>query len=217
MTPLRRVGVAAAAATLLVFAGLSLWYGGRAAVADADALHARWVVSEWRDGSGPTFTPELWLQTRDDLRHALQITPGNAQLYDDLGFLHATRAKGMGTPEQGSAAHTYQLQLLDEAIVSYRAATTLRPTFPYSWAYLALAKHLKGELDAEFWRAFDKAMQYGHSEAGVQPTLAQIAFARWNTVGPQRQQSTIQMVNTAQEQAKIRLLELAQQARVILP
>jgi tetratricopeptide (TPR) repeat protein len=181
-----------------VFAALSLWHGTQAARSDASALHARWVVNEWRDGKGPTYTPQLWQETLADLQAALQTAPGNAQLFDDIGFLYAAR------------------QQYPEAIANYRAATTLRPTFPYSWAYLALAKHLQGQQDAEFWRAFDKALQYGTNEAGVQPTLGQIAFAQWPALGADRQRHITQMVTTAQAASKTRLLAMAAQNGITL-
>lgn len=215
--PLRRIGIALASVALLAFAGLSLWYGGRAAWSDAGALQARWLVNEWRDGSGPVFSPKLWLDARDDLVAALQSAPDNAQLLNDLGFLYAARAQGLGTPAAGSADLALQQSLLTEAIASYRAAATLRPTFPYSWAYLALAKHLRGERDAEFWLAFDKALHYGHSEAGVKPALAQVAFANWPALSAERQSRVTKLVATAPETQRKQLLELAAQSSVTLP
>ena len=34
----------------------------------------------------------------------------------------------------------------------------MRPVFPYSWTYLALAKHYRGQHDAEFWQAYDPTL-----------------------------------------------------------
>ena len=93
VTLLGRASKALAAVILLGFAALSLWHGGRIAWSDADTLPARWTVAEWRNGRGPASTPALWSQTRDELRDALQITPDNAQLHDDLGYLYASRAQ----------------------------------------------------------------------------------------------------------------------------
>lgn len=211
-----RIALGAAAAALVGASALSLWYGGAAALSDANTLQARWLVGEWRDGKGPAFTPALWLQARDTLRHALQTTPGNPQLHDDLGFLHASRAQAMGTMEGGSAAQHYQNQLLDEAIASYRTSTTLRPTFPYSWAYLALAKQLRGQIDDELWLAFDRALQYGHAEPGVQRALAQVAFAHWPTLSQARQAGIANMVDTAQAQIKTNLEAMAAQQQIVL-
>lgn len=217
MTPLRRVALAGAGVVLLTLGVLSLRYGGSAAFSDAGALRAQWVVSEWRAGRGPVFSPEVWLKTRDSLNRAVDTTPDNAHLYDDLGFMYATRAQGMGDPQAKNAAWVYKQALLTQSIESYRAATGLRPTFPYSWVYLALAKYKKGEKDAEYWLAFDKALQYGRNEAGVQPALAEMAFAQWRALGSERQVLIGGMVATAQPAQHARLRAMAAQSGVVLP
>lgn len=217
MTPLRRVVAAGTGVLLVTLVALSLRYGGSAALSDAGALRAQWVVSEWRAQRGPAFSPELWLQTRDSLNRAAATTPDNAHLFDDLGFMHAARAQGMGDPEPNSAAWVYKQTLLVQSIGSYRAATRLRPTFPYSWVYLALAKHQMGEQDPEFWLAFDKALRFGRHEAGVQPALAEMAFAHWRALGAQRQQLVDEMVATAQPAQRHRLMEQAARSGVVLP
>lgn len=216
MTPLRRVALMGAGVVLLTLGALSLRYGGSAALSDAGVLRAQWVVSEWRADRGPAFTPELWLATRDSLNRAVAITPDNAHLFDDLGFLQASRAQGMGDPKPNSPAWVYKQALLAQCIVSYRAASRLRPTFPYSWVYLALAKHKKGEQDAEYWVAFDKALRYGRNEAGVQPALAEMAFADWTALGTDRQRLIESMVATTQAAQRIRLLAMAVQSGVVL-
>lgn len=181
------IGMALAAAALAAFAALSLWHGGRAAWSDAQSAQTRWQVSQWRSGAGPAASAAQWLEARDTLQGALQTAPDNAQLLDDLGFLHASRAQSLGAPAPDSAAHALQQELLASAIANYRAASALRPTFPYTWAYLALAKQLRGELDAELWLAFDKALRYGRTEPGVRPALTQLALANWAALGAERQ------------------------------
>ena len=138
-------------------------------------------------------------------------------MLDDLGFLHAARAQGLGTPTTGGTEHALQQNLLTDAILYYRAAVSLRPTFPYSLAYLAFSKHLRGERDAEFWLVFDKALHYGHTEAGVQPALAQIAFADWSEIGNKRQGQIISMVQAAPAALRKRFVELAEKNTVTLP
>lgn len=202
---------------MVFFMALSLWYGGRAAWSDASALHASWLVNGWRDDKGLVYNPKLWREARDDLQSALQTAPDNAQLLDDLGFLHAARAQGLGTPITAGTQHALQQNLLTDAILYYRAAVSLRPTFPYSLTYLAFSKHLRGEHDAEFWLVFDKALQYGHTEAGVQPALAHIAFANWSDMGVKRQSQIISMVQTAPAPIRQRLGELAEKNTVTVP
>ncbi len=197
-------------------ATLSLWHGLSAAWTDASTLRARATVNGWRDGSGPGFTPALWEHTLQDLQTALQTTPDNAQFHVDLGFLMAARAQGLGAAPAGSLAHIQQQNLLNQAIAHYRAACALRPTFPYTWAYLALAKHLRNQHDDEFWLAFDHALQYGRNEAKLQPTLADLAFALWPTLQPQRQQAITAMVDLAQSAPRKTMLDLAQRRSIAL-
>lgn len=208
MSPLRRIAWAAAALTLLLIAMTSAWYGGRAALGDASVLSARWLISAWRAGRGPAFTPQRWQDARDQLIFTLKITPDNAQLYDDLAYLHAARAQALGITEAGSVLQEYQFKLLDEAIVNYRTATQLRPTFPYSWAYLALAKHLRGVHDAELWRAFDKSLQYGATEPALLGVIAGIAFDQWSYLDTEHRHRVSQMITGASPEACTKALAL---------
>lgn len=202
---------------VLVFGVLSFWYGGRAAWIDAQTLQARWQVNLWRDRGSAVGSSELWQKTVDQLSSAQVRSPGNAQLLDDLGFLFAKAAQALGHPAINSPTYVQQHALLSQAIVSYRAAANLRPTFPYTWAYLALAKQLHGELDAEYWLAFDKGLQLGGSEAGVQSTLAFMAFSQWDTLRTDRKGGIVRMVTTAHPRSRQVLYEMAAQQHVALP
>lgn len=203
---------------LIVLTGVSsLWFVVPAAWEDAGTLRARTLISDWREGKGPAVTAELWNTMRNDLTDAALTSPGNAQFQDDLGFLYAARSQGMGVVPVGSPARELQLALMDVAVGYYRAAARLRPTFPYSWTYLALALHLHDRHDEEFWAAFDRGMRYGNSEAALQPVLAQIAFAQWPEIGVERQKKVIDMVASAKEASRKNLLAMAERAGVVLP
>ncbi len=215
--PLALSGIALVALFLILVSSLSVWFGGAAAWSDAGSLRGRWLVSQWREGSGPVYSPALWRQTRYELQAALRETPGNGELMDDLGYMNAARAMGLGSPDRGTVEYLLQQKLLADAIGYYRAATLARPTFPYSWAYLALAKHLKGEVDEELWRAFDKAVRYGHNEAGVQPAIAQVAFGHWAELSAQRKGQMSAMLAAARPVPKKVLQDLAGAAGVALP
>ena len=206
-----------AVAVLALLASLNLWRVVPAAWADASSLRARSTVNDWRDGHGPVVTPERWEQTRAQLQDALDTAPGNAQLHDDLGFLHAARSQSIGQVPVGSPAQQFQQTLMDSAIGHYRTACALRPTHPYTWTYLALAKHYRGLHDAEFWAAYDRALQYGRSEAALQVTLAVMAFDQWDALGLPRQQLIGSMVATAKAQPRATMQELAGRAGVQLP
>lgn len=202
---------------MAVVAAASLWFVLRAAWADASSLSARTTAADWRDGYGPAYTLERWKRTRRELQSALELTPGNAQLHDDLGFLHAARSQSMGKVAVGSADYQLQQTLMDGAINHYRAATKLRPTFPYSWTYLALSKHLRDQHDEEFWSAFDRALRYGQNETALHSAMVEIAYSMWPQLGEPRQQTIGTMIATANKASRERLQEMAAHAGIKLP
>jgi hypothetical protein len=202
---------------VLVLALAAVWFGLAAALADAASLRARWTVAEWREGKGPANTAEAWIQARDDLLFAAKLVPSNPQWYDDLGYLHASRANAFGEQAQGSVVWKYQQTLLNQAEGFFLTSTELRPSFPYSWGYLALAKHMQDKHDSSFWQAFDNAYRFGRAEAGIQPVLARMAFAQWGTLTDDRKAHIADMIATAQPAAGKVLLAMAEQAKVTLP
>jgi hypothetical protein len=202
---------------VLILALSAARFGLADALADAASLRARWTISEWRVGKGPANTPELWTQARDDLLFAAKLVPSNPLWYDDLGYLHASRATVLGEPTKGSVVWQYQQNMLAMAEGYYLTSTELRPTFPYGWGYLALAKHMQSKHDESFWQAFDKAYRFGRAEAGMQPVLARMAFAQWDTLTDERKARIADMVATAQPAAGKVLLAMAEQANVTLP
>ena len=153
-----------------------------AAIADFGSLRARQEIERLRAGGKP---PPLaaWTTLRDDLQWAAGWSPGNPRWYDDLGYLYVLRARATGTmPELDALRRDLYL----EAAGHYRTAARLRPLFPYGWANLALARHYAGEGGAEMWHAFDQAMRYGRHEIGVERMLAELAYARWAELTPER-------------------------------
>jgi hypothetical protein len=216
-TFVRRTGFVFAAAALLGFSGLSFWHGGRIALSDMETLSARWMVRAWGEKPGMVHSPEAWAKTYASLQNALRLTPDNAQLLEHLGYLNASKAQAMGWPKMGSPEEAERQDLLTTAIDYYREATVLRPTFPYPWANMALAKHLKGTQDEEFWVAFDKSLQYGLYADGVQPVLAKLAFAQWTKLSPQRRELVTVSINAAKGQTRRMLMGMIAKSGIAVP
>jgi hypothetical protein len=191
VTPVAYLGAVTLTLFILTAGALSAYHLLPVAASDFRLLKARWLVNEWRQGNGSIPTTAAWGQVRDTLERELASTPDSPTLLDDLGFLYASRAQ---TLSEIPALIELQQALLADAVNYYRAASNVRPGFPYTWAYLALAKHLLNQHDAELWDAFDTAMKHGRNEFGVQPVLAEIAFANWATLSPERRQTVIAMV-----------------------
>lgn len=198
---------------LLAAGGLSVGYGLPASLADAQTLKARSQIERWRDGKAAMPTPAEWSRVRNEMVRALKTAPDNAQLLDDLGFVYAFRAQNLpGDPELADLRRS----LLTEAEAYFHSAAVLRPMFPYGWSHLALARHYRGDAEAEIWPAFDKAMAYGRNEPHVQRMLAEIAFARWSSLGPEREHEVQTMVADMPERLRKPLLELAARHAVTL-
>lgn len=216
-TFVRRTGFVLLTATLLGFSGWSLWHGGRIALSDMEAISARWTVRAWGERPSMVHSPEAWVKNHEKLQNALQLTPDNAMLLEDLGYMYASKAQAMGWPKMGSLEEAERQSLLTTAIGYYREATVLRPTFPYPWANMALAKHLKGTQDEEFWVAFDKSLQYGLYADGVQPVLAKLAFAQWTKLSPQRRELVTVSMNAAKGKTRLMLMGMIAKSGIAVP
>lgn len=59
----------------------------------------------------------------------------------------------------------------------FEAALRLRPTMPYTWAYLASTKYRLGELDSRFYQALVQAQRLGPWEPTVQEIVADFGLA----------------------------------------
>ena len=196
--------LALALVALATFAALSLWFGGRSAWAALGTMAARTQVTAWRNAEGLSTLAARWAPTAQTLQEGLQISPNDAELQGDLAYLYSQQAIAAQatTPSEANA-------FWDQAIAHYRSEAQLRPTFPYGWAYLATAKLYRGQIDAEMWAAFDTALAHGVNEGGVQPALATVAFANWDTLDTHYKQRIKDMVNRAHKDVRPELEKLA--------
>jgi hypothetical protein len=217
MRTIRKLVFVAGLFGLVIAGAASLWFVLQAAWADASSLRARNTVISWREGTGSKVTDERWQRTLSELQEALETTPGNAQLHDDVAYLYASRSESMGMLPLDTPEYQQQQDLMDQAIRHYRTACALRPTFPYTWVNLALAKHSRGNHDAEFLAAYDRAMHYGHTEADLHKVLAQLTYSQWSRLGPQRQQTFANVAASAKTSSGMMFKLLAQRAGVQLP
>ncbi len=214
---IRRVGLVLILALFLAVTALSVWYGGTAAWSDVVSLQTRWQVDQWRSGKGPAYSSARWKEYRSSLLGALRVSPDNAQLHEDLGYLYTLGAQTLSSAAPNTPAYATRQNLLSQAVASYEKACKLRPTFPYSWVHLAFSQHLRGAALQDLLPAFDKAMQYGRTEADVRTPLAVIAFAHWSNLDSGRQGKVISMVNSAPKSAQKALRKLAVDRAVNLP
>lgn len=77
------------------------------------------------------------------------------------------------------------------ALVAYRQATELRPTWPYTWGDLALIKARLGEVDNELLNALNKAFENGPWRSRVLERITQVGLLTWPQLPEQGRQLTL--------------------------
>lgn len=161
--------------------------------ADLAVMQTRWQIDQWASGNAPTPGLAAWTKARNAVAGALQTTPNDPNLHENLAYLYASRAQA------SAAVPSLARDLLKQALLSYQRAAQLRPMSGPTWANIAQALHglyPDGTADelAPMWTAFDKAMAYGQREPSVQLALAHTGFARWAQLTTERQQALRAMV-----------------------
>lgn len=122
---------------------------------------------------------DRWLQIRDGLVDASNLEPDSPAILEALGLVQVQLSVNGGTP------------LFEEQAIEYfRQAVALRPTSPYAWANLALAKYHIGQTDAELQRGVANAALFGPWEPEVQFVVADLGFAMWDGL-PAELQGTV--------------------------
>ena len=177
---LRRHPLGLAAFTAFAILGtLSIYFGGQAAWADAATVRGRFEMDR-----GKGFLPPVaWLQARNDFQAGLRLNPDNSELNERLGLLYASR--GFATAQIAELSKANYLRALEY----YRRAAAGRPMSPFTWANIALVLHRLGQEPAAMWSAFDRAMDYGPNEPGVQAILADIGYAHHVELAPLRRKA----------------------------
>lgn len=189
----------------LAVAALAVW-GVVAAVqvvvpataADLAIIKTRWQIDQWASGKAPQPSIVAWGKARNAVAEAIRITPLDPNLHENLAYLYASRA-------QASAfAPDLARDLMQQALASYQRSVQLRPMSGPTWSNIAAALHSLATEEREtaealstMWAAFDKAMAYGQRDPGVQLVLADIGFARWESMSATRQQALLAMVDAA--------------------
>lgn len=202
------------ALVLLISQLPTLW---RYAVATTMSLKAQDLARQWQTDSrwqkpnAQSNQPSLeeWSLAGQTLEEAIELNPQDAQLLETLALLHINHLRWhQPGPEASRAA-------LDRAHELLRQATQLRPMSGNTWAAQALTLYgldtdpANTQRQQELWHAFDLAMAYGQGNGNVQQSLAQIAFARWRELSPERQTAVRQMAAQATPRQRKRIEAIA--------
>lgn len=152
--------------------GYGVYASAKRGLADWSSMRWRHEITGWaeRRASPP---PERLQEAITTLIDALALTPDDPTLIEHLGAALDLRANG--SPSGSESRRLY----FEAALFYFRNAATLRPTSPYTWANILLAKYRLGEVDDEFFSAMRHALDFGPWEPAVQLIVADTGLGAW--------------------------------------
>jgi cytochrome c-type biogenesis protein CcmH/NrfG len=131
----------------------------------------------------------------------LRFAPNGAWPLEEMGALQLQRVRIATDPRIGQdaarAAHVFLHRALRE-----------RPTSPFAWANLALAKLYLGEVDSELLDALAHSGELGPWEPEVQQALAFVGLAVWRELGADGRALIVQAVERIARKDPDRALEI---------
>jgi hypothetical protein len=155
----------------LAIGGFALAFSaGRGGLAAGHYSRAQAYVFQVRDSRAPV-EAAAWARARDEAQAALEIGGRGAQA---LELAAQIALYGLRLDENSPAA---RMQLAQEGVADLREALAQRPSWPYAWAALAVAKLSADEIDAEMAAAVRNAMRFGPQEERIYRELAQLWIA----------------------------------------
>lgn len=180
----------------------SLFIAVHAFMADVLTIQARWQVQQWQRTPLVQPAPAELGKIRNALTAGLEWQPGDPQLLELRAYLYSVRAiRATRLPE-------LKKLMLDEVVAHFQLALSRRPMSPYAWVSLAQALEMRDGPGPAMWSAYDRALEYGFREGGVQIRLVSIAFRHWDLAGEARQSKIQQIVNESRGGAKGEILRL---------
>ena len=153
--------------------GFAVYASAKRGLADWSTMRWRHEITGWaeRRASPP---PEHLQEAITTLIDALALTPDDPTLIEHLGVAIDLRAAG--SPPGSESERRY----LAAALFYFRKAAALRPTSPYSWANILLAKYHLDQVDEEFFGAMRNALDFGPWEPAVQLIVADAGLGAWD-------------------------------------
>lgn len=170
---------------LLLLLGMA--HAWRSFSADMSARVAHSYLDQWPKTAGKIKAAE-WNRAHAALTRALSATPSSVDYIIEMGQLFEWASV---IPELNASS---QEENLKAALAYYKLAVSRRPTWPYTWAYIAFIKVQLGEMDEEMFQAFRLANEYGAFVPVVQRRLYWVGLKAWERLPDQERQQFVQLM-----------------------
>ena len=188
----------AACVVLFVVLALTLVQCVRLGVAGLMVQTAQAEVDQWTPASPHLGTPEI-SRLGNIFSASLQYATDNPWALEGLGAVDLARMRASRIPREALAA-------AKDARLHFRHALAQRPTSPFLWANLALAKLYLNEIDAEFFAALRHAEELGPWEPNVQQTTLFAGLAVWPELDPGLKQTMVRTIERGGTNLPLRIL-----------
>lgn len=173
----------AAAVALFVALALITLQVARLGISGLFAEMARFETERSTAAAARTGAQEVG-RIEQRLYSSLRYASGNPWTLEQLGALNLAKMRTSAVPREAVA-------LTREARARFREALSERPTSPFLWANLALAKLYLDEIDAEFFAALRHADALGPWEPVVQQMTVFVGLAAWQRLDPGMRQALV--------------------------
>jgi hypothetical protein len=130
---------------------------------------------EWIS-TGTVVDQQDWDAAAGWTKLAMKFNPFNPNYPELLGRLHFWQffiaGQSISSDEKAQA-------VANSGLVHLRHAIEMRPTWPLAWASLLKLKSIAGQIDYEFEPVWDKSVELGDWEPGVQTILLEAGLIHW--------------------------------------
>lgn len=159
-------------------------------------------VNKWMEQEKPPSSSERE-EAMDAINTALRIYRGNPEHFrlKALVLEYGTKGKPVWNPKIKP-----QLQ---QALLLYKQAIALRPSWPYGWSGMARIKLKLLEIDDEFESALTSMMRLGPWESKINLTVVEFGFITWEKLSNSAQKQVQSAIKRSLINQKSNLYQIA--------
>jgi tetratricopeptide (TPR) repeat protein len=167
--------VAGAVAGVIVAAGV-ISFSYKVFESDRDTMSTRQDMVLWANGF-ISWSPEEWAATEGRVLRSLELTPSDANMWDTLSQLYASRGrKEWTTGQPGSPEYGWYTKALDAQMRSI----ALRPRNAMAWVQRAICEGAVGRPAEDVYTSWRQALALGPNEPEVHEVLLPYMLQIWD-------------------------------------
>jgi len=190
---------------LFIFLSLTAVQSARLGAAGLFVQIAQFEIDRWTSASSTPSLRDINRVARyssDSLRYAAN----NPWALEGIGALDLASMRASRVPQEALAATR-------DSHMRFRQALIQRPTSPFLWANVALAKLYLNEIDDGFLTALRHADELGPWEPAVQQTILFVGLAAWQELDPAMRQALVRTIERGESRNAQKMFEIVKSYR----